>query len=124
MLLDEPFGALDAITRDQLPLWVYDMWLQHHWAMLLITHDIREGVRLSDQVFVLSPETDGGGSVSDHVSRPYSGAKHDLKCSSARQRLLPRGLPRIQRRVLKLMCFRPSPRQPSRRPSSGARGHE
>ncbi len=54
LLLDEPFGALDAITREQLQRWLLGIWEQHHWSMLLITHDIREAVRLSDQVLVLS----------------------------------------------------------------------
>lgn len=54
LLLDEPFGALDAITREQLQRWLLDIWEQHRWSMLLITHDIREAVRLSDEVVVLS----------------------------------------------------------------------
>lgn len=54
LLLDEPFGALDAITREQLQRWLIGMWEEHRWSMLLITHDIREAVRLADRVFVLS----------------------------------------------------------------------
>lgn len=54
LLLDEPFGALDAITREQLQRWLLGIWEQHRWSMLLITHDIREAVRLSDRVLVLS----------------------------------------------------------------------
>ncbi len=54
LLLDEPFGALDAITREQLQRWLLGIWERHRWSMLLITHDIREAVRLSDEVLVLS----------------------------------------------------------------------
>lgn len=54
LLLDEPFGALDALTREELQQWMLDIWAQHRWSMLLITHDIREAVRLSDEVLVLS----------------------------------------------------------------------
>ena len=53
LLLDEPFGALDAITRDELQRWLLDIWGVHGWSILLITHDIREAVRLSDRVLVL-----------------------------------------------------------------------
>lgn len=54
LMLDEPFGALDAITREQLQGWLLDLWARRRWTMLLITHDVREAVRLSDHVLVLS----------------------------------------------------------------------
>ena len=53
LLLDEPFGALDAITRDELQRWLLGIWEAHGWSVLLITHDIREAVRLSDRALVL-----------------------------------------------------------------------
>ncbi len=54
LLLDEPFGALDALTRNQMQLWLEDMWLKHRWTAMLVTHDIREAVMLSDRIYVLS----------------------------------------------------------------------
>lgn len=54
LLLDEPFGALDALTRAQMQRWLADMWTRHRWTVLLITHDVREAVLLSDRVYVLS----------------------------------------------------------------------
>lgn len=55
LLLDEPFGALDAMTRVQMQRWLADMWTRHRWTVLLITHDVREAVMLSDRIYVLSP---------------------------------------------------------------------
>jgi ABC-type nitrate/sulfonate/bicarbonate transport system ATPase subunit len=54
LLLDEPFGALDALTRNRMQLWLEDMWLKHRWTAMLVTHDIREAVMLSDRIYVLS----------------------------------------------------------------------
>ncbi|HEV7345560.1 MAG TPA: ABC transporter ATP-binding protein [Devosia sp.] len=54
LLLDEPFGALDALTRTQMQRWLADMWTCQRWTVLLITHDVREAVLLSDRIYVLS----------------------------------------------------------------------
>jgi ABC-type nitrate/sulfonate/bicarbonate transport system ATPase subunit len=53
LLLDEPLGALDAITRAELQSWIAGMWEKHRWTVVLITHDIREALLLSDRVLVL-----------------------------------------------------------------------
>ena len=55
LLLDEPFGALDSLTRADLQTWLDDVRAGFGWTVLLITHDIREAVRLSDRVVVLGP---------------------------------------------------------------------
>jgi len=54
LLLDEPFGALDSLTRTGMQTWLQSMWLEYGWTVLMITHDIREAVYLSDRVIVLS----------------------------------------------------------------------
>lgn len=53
-LLDEPFGALDALTRTQMQTWFEDRWHAARWTTLLVTHDVREAVALSDRIYVLS----------------------------------------------------------------------
>jgi len=55
MLLDEPFGALDAITRNTLQEWLLEVWQRFRYTILFITHDVEEAVFLSDKVYVLSP---------------------------------------------------------------------
>jgi len=54
LLLDEPFGALDSLTRTEMQAWLETVWEQFGWTVVLITHDIREAVFLSDRVLVLS----------------------------------------------------------------------
>jgi ABC-type nitrate/sulfonate/bicarbonate transport system ATPase subunit len=54
LLLDEPFGALDALTRTEMQAWLEEVWERYQWTVVLITHDIREAVYLSDKVLVLS----------------------------------------------------------------------
>jgi ABC-type nitrate/sulfonate/bicarbonate transport system ATPase subunit len=54
LLLDEPFGALDSLTRIEMQNWLQGVWSEYAWTAVLITHDIREAVYLSDRVIVLT----------------------------------------------------------------------
>ncbi|NIK68766.1 ABC transporter ATP-binding protein [Paenibacillus sp. BK720] len=54
MLLDEPFGALDALTRQQMQQWLMSIWEQNKRSVLLVTHSIEEALLLSDRIIVLS----------------------------------------------------------------------
>ncbi|WP_375590051.1 ABC transporter ATP-binding protein [Hoeflea alexandrii] len=54
-LLDEPFGALDALTRAGMQRWLESRFKDAHWTTVLVTHDVREAVALSDRIYVLSP---------------------------------------------------------------------
>jgi sulfonate transport system ATP-binding protein len=75
LLLDEPFGALDALTRIAMHRLVEDLWRRHRPGVLLVTHDVDEALLLADRVLVL----DEGRIVSEHVlghPRPRRLADH------------------------------------------------
>ena len=54
LLLDEPFGALDAFTREELWCALRDLWQEKRFNVILVTHDLRESVFLADTVYVMS----------------------------------------------------------------------
>lgn len=54
LLLDEPFGALDAFTREELWCILRDLWTEQRFNVILVTHDLRESVFLADTVYVMS----------------------------------------------------------------------
>jgi len=55
MLLDEPFGSLDALTRERMGAELLDLWQARQKTMVMVTHSISEALLLSDRVLVLSP---------------------------------------------------------------------
>ena len=55
LLMDEPFGALDALTREQLYGDIQDIWLKRRKTILFVTHNVREAVCLGDRVVLLAP---------------------------------------------------------------------
>ena len=54
LLLDEPFGALDAFTREELWCILRELWTEQQFNVILVTHDLRESVFLADTVYVMS----------------------------------------------------------------------
>lgn len=73
-LLDEPFGALDALTRTKMQSWFEERWRAARWTTLLVTHDVREAVALSDRIYVLSRRPAGViAEVTVPIPRPRLG---------------------------------------------------
>lgn len=70
LLMDEPFGALDEITRSKLNSDVLNLWCQQRWTVVFVTHNIYEAVYLSNRVIVMAPRP--GRVVADiAIDAPY-----------------------------------------------------
>ncbi|MCW9679241.1 nitrate ABC transporter ATP-binding protein [Dolichospermum planctonicum UHCC 0167] len=54
LLMDEPFGALDALTRGKLQRQVLDIWEHHRQAVMMITHDVDEAIYMSDRIILMT----------------------------------------------------------------------
>ncbi len=69
LLLDEPFGALDALTRRDLQRWLDAILLEDQRTVVLVTHDVEEALLLADEVVVLSPRP---GQIVARIASPYA----------------------------------------------------
>ncbi|HEY9888694.1 MAG TPA: nitrate ABC transporter ATP-binding protein [Candidatus Obscuribacterales bacterium] len=79
LLLDEPFGALDALTRPKLQQDVLEIWSQHPQAVMMITHDVDEAIFMSDRVIMMTngPSATVGQMLEIPLPRPRD--RHELR---------------------------------------------
>lgn len=69
LMLDEPFGALDAFTREELWCMLQELWQEEPFTVVLVTHDLREATFLADTVYVLS-QGPGRVMAKKHIEQP------------------------------------------------------
>lgn len=85
LLMDEPFGALDALTRIKMHRLLKQLCARHNPAVLLVTHDVDEAILLADRILVL---TDGRLSLDLEVDLPEHGRRTSEQFTALRKRLL------------------------------------
>ncbi|HXF20738.1 MAG TPA: ABC transporter ATP-binding protein [Streptosporangiaceae bacterium] len=85
LLLDEPFSALDALTRISMHRLVLRLWAHHQPAVLLVTHDVDEAIALADRVLVLA---DGRIAYSGQITLPRPRDRDHPELSALRNQLL------------------------------------
>ncbi len=87
LLLDEPFGALDALTRRELQDWLLGIWDQYQQTVLFVTHDVEEALYLGDRVVVFSARP-GRVIHSQAVALPRPRRPQMLASAEFRQQLM------------------------------------
>lgn len=97
LLLDEPFGALDALTRPKLQQDVLDIWGQHPQAVMMITHDVDEAIFMSDRVVMMTngPHAKVGQILEIPLPRPRN--RQELRDSPAYYQLRNQALDFLER---------------------------
>jgi sulfonate transport system ATP-binding protein len=85
LLLDEPFAALDALTRLRMQRLVGRLWQRHGLAVLLVTHDIDEAVQLGDRILLME---EGRIALDLPIRLPHPRRREQADCVALRARLL------------------------------------
>ena len=85
LLLDEPLGALDALTRIEMQQLIEALWLQRGFTAVLVTHDVQEALALADRVVLIE---DGRITLDLKVDLPRPRARGNAAFAALEQRLL------------------------------------
>ncbi|MCS0588076.1 ATP-binding cassette domain-containing protein [Massilia norwichensis] len=89
LLLDEPLGALDALTRIEMQRLIESLWLERGFTAVLVTHDVQEAVTLADRVLLIE---DGNLTMDLSVGLPHPRARDDAALISLEKQVLSRVL--------------------------------
>ncbi|WP_369685560.1 ATP-binding cassette domain-containing protein [Pseudacidovorax intermedius] len=89
LLLDEPLGALDALTRIEMHRLIERLWQRHRFTALLVTHDVQEAVALADRVILIE---DGRIALDVRVDLPRPRAQGEAAFAALEKRILDRVL--------------------------------
>ena len=74
LLMDEPFGALDALTREKMQEQLHAVWRRSGMTILFITHSVEEAVYLGTDVVVMSPRP---GRIIERIACPFAAQQHE-----------------------------------------------
>ncbi|MDM0071362.1 ATP-binding cassette domain-containing protein [Variovorax sp. J31P207] len=89
LLLDEPLGALDALTRIEMHRLIEGLWLRHRFTALLVTHDVQEAVALADRVILIE---DGRIALDENIALARPRSQGDAAFAAIEKRILDRVL--------------------------------
>jgi sulfonate transport system ATP-binding protein len=89
LLLDEPLGALDALTRIEMNRLIEDLWRASGFTALLVTHDVQEAVALADRVILIE---DGRIALDERIDLPRPRSQGDAAFAALEKRILDRVL--------------------------------
>ncbi len=89
LLLDEPLGALDALTRIEMHRLIESLWTQHRFTALLVTHDVQEAVALADRVILIE---NGRIALDERITLARPRSQGDAEFAAIEKRILDRVL--------------------------------
>jgi ABC-type nitrate/sulfonate/bicarbonate transport system ATPase subunit len=81
LLMDEPFGALDALTRTQMQDLVIELWMRHGTTIMFVTHDVDEAIRIASSIVVLGAD----GSIAAHLDNPLPRPRETARIAEFRE---------------------------------------